>query len=250
LWTDKIENQTGSIFKTGIKIAFNKIIVISKIDPKNILSPKTFNPSISHHNGFAVTDFQSLMKERLEISSPLEINVIELLKQTIEIILSQALVEEEDFCLPLPLSSNQSPSPPSIEIPQMSNNLQQHMNLEPIVEEASRKYDVDRDLIKAVIEVESAGNPLAISHAGAQGLMQLMPGTAADMDVANPFDPVQNVMGGTRYLRQLLDRYQGNVRLALSAYNWGMGNLERRPEAMPKETRNYIAKVERLLTTS
>jgi hypothetical protein len=190
------------------------------------------------------------MKERLEISSPLEINVIELLKQTIEIILSQALVEEEDFCLPLPLSSNQSPSPPSIEIPQMSNNLQQHMNLEPIVEEASRKYDVDRDLIKAVIEVESAGNPLAISHAGAQGLMQLMPGTAADMDVANPFDPVQNVMGGTRYLRQLLDRYQGNVRLALSAYNWGMGNLERRPEAMPKETRNYIAKVERLLTTS
>jgi soluble lytic murein transglycosylase-like protein len=62
--------------------------------------------------------------------------------------------------------------------------------------------------------------------------------------VTNPFDPAQNIMAGTRYLRQLLDRYQGDVRLTLAAYNWGIGNLENQPEAMPKETKNYITQVE------
>ena len=71
-----------------------------------------------------------------------------------------------------------------------------------------------------------------------------MPGTAAELGVTDPFDPAQNIMGGSRYMRQLLDRYQGNVRLALAAYNWGMGNLESRPNALPKETRNYIIRVE------
>jgi len=74
--------------------------------------------------------------------------------------------------------------------------------------------------------------------------MQLMPKTAAELGVTNPFDPAQNIMGGTSYLRTLLDRYRGDVRLALAAYNWGMGNLEKRPEAMPRETRDYIARVE------
>jgi len=114
-----------------------------------------------------------------------------------------------------------------------------------IVREASLKYGVDPSLIKAVIEAESGGNPYALSPAGARGLMQLMPATAAELGVTDAFDPVQNIMGGTRYLRRLLDRYRGDVRLALAAYNWGMGNLERRPEAMPKETRAYVAKVER-----
>ena len=73
--------------------------------------------------------------------------------------------------------------------------------------------------------------------------------TAVELGVINPFDPVENVMAGTRYLRQLLDRYLGNTRLALAAYNWGMGNLEKRPDAMPKETKNYIIKVESLYRT-
>ncbi len=74
--------------------------------------------------------------------------------------------------------------------------------------------------------------------------MQLMPQTAAELGVTNSFDPAQNIMGGTSYLRSLLDRYRGEVKLALAAYNWGMGNLEKRPEAMPQETKNYVAKVE------
>jgi soluble lytic murein transglycosylase-like protein len=76
--------------------------------------------------------------------------------------------------------------------------------------------------------------------------MQLMPTTAAELGVRDSFDPAQNIMGGTRYLRRLLDRYQGDRKLALAAYNWGMGNVENRLESMPRETRNYILKVESL----
>jgi hypothetical protein len=116
------------------------------------------------------------------------------------------------------------------------------------IREAASKYNLDPSLIRAVIQVESNRNPGAVSPAGAQGLMQLMPKTAAELGVTNPFDPGQNIEGGARYLRQLLNRYQGNRRLALAAYNWGMGNLEKRPEALPKETQEYILKVEKAYT--
>jgi soluble lytic murein transglycosylase-like protein len=76
--------------------------------------------------------------------------------------------------------------------------------------------------------------------------MQLMPKTAVELGVRDPFDPSQNIMGGTSYLRKLLDRYQGDRKLALAAYNWGMGNVENRLEAMPRETRDYLLKVESL----
>jgi soluble lytic murein transglycosylase-like protein len=112
------------------------------------------------------------------------------------------------------------------------------------IQEAAVRHGVDADLIRAVIEVESGFDPRAVSPAGARGLMQLMPTTAADLGVQNPFDPGQNIDGGTRYLKQLLGRYGGNRRLALAAYNWGMGNLEKRPEALPRETQRYLVKVE------
>lgn len=113
------------------------------------------------------------------------------------------------------------------------------------IREAAARYDLEPALIRAVIQVESNRQPAAVSPAGAQGLMQLMPRTAAELGVADSFDPAQNIAGGARYLRQLLDRYQGNRRLALAAYNWGMGNLEKRPEALPKETQQYILRVEK-----
>ena len=73
--------------------------------------------------------------------------------------------------------------------------------------------------------------------------MQLMPETARDLGVKDPYDPAQNVMAGTRYLKMLLDRYNGNANTALAAYNWGMGNVERNPARLPEETKNYIARV-------
>jgi soluble lytic murein transglycosylase-like protein len=126
----------------------------------------------------------------------------------------------------------------------VSENLREKRDFDPIIEQAGQKYGVEPSLIKAVIQAESSGNPKAVSPAGAQGLMQLMPKTAAELGVYDPFNPAQNIMGGTRYLRQLLDRYQGDRKLALAAYNWGMGNVENHLKSMPRETCNYIVKVE------
>jgi len=118
--------------------------------------------------------------------------------------------------------------------------------LEPIIAKASRRYGVETGLIKAVIKAESNFNPTAVSSAGARGLMQLMPGTARSLGVNDSFDPEQNVMAGTRFLRDLLDRYNGDVDSALAAYNWGPGNVDRKPERMPRETQNYLVRVKQL----
>ncbi len=179
---------------------------------------------------------------------------MQILKKTVDLVLSETETAEPDFFPSSPLIFSKPPvsytpslSPESLE-PEVeweaSNYLPVERNFESIVQEAGQRYRVDPGLIRAVIQTESGGNPLAVSRAGAQGLMQLMPETAAELGVTNPFEPTQNIMGGTSYLRRLLDRYRGDVKLALAAYNWGMGNLEKRPEAMPKETKNYIAKVE------
>lgn len=116
-------------------------------------------------------------------------------------------------------------------------------DLEPIITEAAEAFDVDPALIKSVILVESNFNPNSTSSKGAMGLMQLMPGTARDLGVQNAYDPTENVRAGTAYLKTLLNRYDGDVNLALAAYNWGMGNLEKRPERMPTETKNYVVNV-------
>jgi soluble lytic murein transglycosylase-like protein len=116
-------------------------------------------------------------------------------------------------------------------------------SLDDIVGKASRRYNIEPGLIKAVIKAESNFNPSAVSSAGARGLMQLMPGTAGDLGVTDSFDPEQNVMAGTRYLRQMLDRYDGNLDSALAAYNWGPGNVDRKGNFLPRETRAYLVKV-------
>lgn len=144
-----------------------------------------------------------------------------------------------------PLSQLQeSTDTASVELPANTRNGASW--LDPIITKASRKYGVDAGLIKAVIKAESDFNPEAVSHAGARGLMQLMPATARSLGVVDSFDPEQNVMGGTRFLKDMLQRYNGNVDSALAAYNWGPGNVDKRPENLPRETREYLTRVKQL----
>ena len=127
--------------------------------------------------------------------------------------------------------------------PEKTTGIQSKKEIDHIINHASKKYDLDPDLLRAVIRAESDFDTNCTSHKGAMGLMQLMPETAKELGVKNPYDPVENIMAGTRYLKSLLDRYDGNIPLALAAYNWGMGNLERHPGRLPRETRTYISRV-------
>ena len=123
-----------------------------------------------------------------------------------------------------------------------------------LIQQAAAQYGVDPALIKGVIQSESSFRPDAVSAAGAKGLMQLMDGTARGMGVADPFDPAQNIAGGTRYLSYLLRKYDGNEAVALAAYNAGPGTVDKlgiandkdlvaRLSELPRETQAYVQKV-------
>jgi soluble lytic murein transglycosylase-like protein len=114
-----------------------------------------------------------------------------------------------------------------------------------VIASLCRKYEIDTALVKAVIKTESDFDPFAVSSKGAQGLMQLMPGTARDMQVRNPLDPSQNLQGGICYLRKMLDMFNGDMRLALAAYNAGFNTVIECGWRVPNipETRDYVQKV-------
>ena len=122
-------------------------------------------------------------------------------------------------------------------------------SIDRIIQDAAKQFDVDVNLIHSIIKAESNFNPSATSPKGAMGLMQLMPETASELGVKNAYDARENIMGGTRYIKMLLDRYSGQVDLALAAYNWGMGNLEKKPDKLPEETLAYIEKIRSHLNT-
>jgi len=113
-----------------------------------------------------------------------------------------------------------------------------------IIHEKASTYDLDPSLVKAVITTESNWNRTAVSQKGAMGLMQLMPATALEMNVKNPFDAEENIEGGTRYLKYLLERFNGDLTLALAAYNAGPGTVEKFGYVPPiTETKHYVKKV-------
>ncbi len=116
----------------------------------------------------------------------------------------------------------------------------------PEIEKACKAFGISRALVASVIAQESAGNPDAVSHAGAAGLMQLMTETARELGVSDRFDPADNIKGGTAYLRKMLDRYRNDMDLALAAYNSGPGSVDRYGGIPPyKETKAYVDKIKR-----
>ncbi|MGR9047699.1 lytic transglycosylase domain-containing protein [Halobacillus faecis] len=138
--------------------------------------------------------------------------------------------------------------PVPVEKSQEGNNIAEvtsgNADLDKLIKKASERHGVDEKLVRSVVKAESNFDAGVVSYAGAQGLMQLMPATARGLGVTDPFNPEQNLMGGTKYLRQMLDRYDGNTELALAAYNAGPGNVDKYDGVPPfRETQNYITKI-------
>ena len=125
------------------------------------------------------------------------------------------------------------------------SDLIENLAIEKNIYAAARKYDLTPELLRGVIRAESNFEVRAVSHAGAQGLMQLMPQTAKELGVENPFDISQNIDGGARYLRKMLDKFGGDIKLALAAYNAGPGAVEKYGGQIPpyRETEQYVSRV-------
>lgn len=163
--------------------------------------------------------------------------------------LSQSAANNNPFCVIHDIFSKTPRQSPlkskvsQIKLPPFKGKKGEHV-FNPMIQKASRKHNLDPALIKAVIMAESSYNPRAVSPMGAVGLMQLMPQTAESLGVQNSFNPEQNIHGGTKYLRNLIDRLDGDVTLALAAYNAGLSHVLRYNGIPPfKDTERYVDKV-------
>ncbi len=247
-----------------MKIPINQNLLASIVQPRES-RPDPLNPDQGAEEALSFTAFLdlSLQNNPANRQEPSTLGHIRLqsLIELVELQMQRALLqafntsdqdEQASLISTLPLMNTTA----GTVVPEASKNeqnLSQSDNntagsdFSSFIEQASRTYGVDKDLIRSVIRAESGFDPQATSPKGAMGLMQLMPDTARDLGVRNAYDPEQNIMAGTRYLKSLLDRYDGDVPRALAAYNWGMGNVERNPEKLPQETRDYIARITQYL---
>ncbi len=191
---------------------------------------------ISKSNGMGVADmiYKKLTGEELEKTM---LNVKEAVHK-IEIPKPEKSEETKNSKIDIENSNFEKSITPS------SKAINRVNRYDDFIKDASEKYGVDENIIKSVILAESAGNEKAISHAKAKGLMQMIDSTANDMGVKNVWDPKDNIHGGTKYLSGLLRQYNGDLKLALAAYNAGPGNVAKHNGIPPfKETKTYITRV-------
>jgi soluble lytic murein transglycosylase-like protein len=170
-----------------------------------------------------------------------------------------AAAEVSDYVEAQPRVSNAPPSTtggkkskPSAYANLTSGRLVTSAEVEKAIKDAAQRHEVDPNLVRAIIQIESGFNTHAVSRKGALGLMQLMPSTARKLKVNNPFDPAQNVDAGVRHLRGLLDNYKGDIPLTLAAYNAGEGAVARNGNNIPPfaETREYVRRITNLYGNS
>ena len=145
------------------------------------------------------------------------------------------------------LDKSSTASPTSISFGSSTRGNFTQAEIDAAVDRAAQRHSVDPNLVRALIKVESNFNPNAVSRKGAMGLMQLMPQTARELHLTNPFDPEQNVDAGVRHLKHLMESFNGNVKLSLAAYNAGAGAVARSSGIPPfSETRNYVKRITQL----
>ena len=160
--------------------------------------------------------------------------------------------QEVSTALHMPATADSmAPSAASSKTPELTSSTPaqkiSQQSVDAAIDAAAKRHNIDANLVRAMIQVESNFNPRAVSRKGAMGLMQLMPSTARQLNVKNPFDPNQNVDGGVRHLKLLLDNYGGDVQLTLAAYNAGAGAVARNRGVPPyAETRDYVKRITRL----
>ncbi|MFJ7745734.1 lytic transglycosylase domain-containing protein [Peribacillus sp. NPDC097295] len=184
------------------------------------------------------TSSRSMFQEML--TGIMSSDTLENTSQSLGSLLSTVETEAQSMLQPNALTSL-NPSTAAVTTKQTSETV---TNFDDMISEAATLYNLPEKLIKSVIKQESNFNPSAKSYAGAAGLMQLMPATARSLGVDDVTDPKQNIMGGSKYLSQMLSRYNGDVEMALAAYNAGPGNVDKYNGIPPfSETQNYVQKV-------
>lgn len=189
--------------------------------------------------GIAQSIYQNMTGEKLP-DNPLYRRIIEFRNELDKIQQETPIEKSLSYNNPLKINNNIDVNPVRPSTTAM-NRLSQY---DSIIKQAAIKYNVDENLIRSVILAESAGNKNAVSSAKAKGLMQLMDGTARDMGVRNPFDPQENIMGGTKYLAYLINKFDGDMKKVVAAYNAGPGNVEKYDGIPPfRETKQYVNRV-------